>query len=162
MEVRSENMIWSKLKKVVQGLLADSLQRRMEYHLTRYGPGVSYFMARGWITLDGQEIYNFSTIKQIRQYHDETGNWWPEKENLEKLHNDSIFSRDDYVDSLEEYVLLDINDALSSSNPLVRAFAMFDRRVGKRRLKTIKLSDDELPIVKNFYHIRCKADGIPL
>ncbi len=155
-------MIWSKLKKLVQGLLADSLQGRVEHYLTRYGPGVSYFMARGWITFDGQEIYNFSTIKQIRQYHDETGDWWPERESLEKLHNESIFSRDEYVDSLEEYVLLNINDALSSSNLLVRAFAMFDRRVGKHRLKTTKLSDDELPIVKNFYQIRCKAEGIPV
>ena len=119
-------------------------------------------MARGWITYDRKELYNFSTIKMIRQYHDETGGWWPtDAESIEILHNKSLFTRFEFRDSLEKFIQIDINDALSSPNPLIRAFAMFDRRVGKNRLKTIKLRDDELPIVKNFYHIRCKAEGIP-
>ena len=46
-------MKWSKLKKAAEALLADALKRRIQYHVTQYGPGDSYTMARGWITFDG-------------------------------------------------------------------------------------------------------------
>jgi hypothetical protein len=44
-------MIWSKLKKSLEALLAD-VKKHLQLHLTRYGPGVSSLMNRAWITWD--------------------------------------------------------------------------------------------------------------
>jgi len=37
-------MIWSKLKKSVEALLADAVKPHLQLYLTRYGPGFSYIM----------------------------------------------------------------------------------------------------------------------
>jgi len=66
-------MRWSKLKQLVEDRMADSLQRRVEVHSTRYYSGEG----RGWITVDKREVANFSTLGFSRQtYHlaiDESG-----------------------------------------------------------------------------------------
>src|SRR5258708_19871434 len=62
-------MIWSKLKKSLEALLADSVKKHLQLHLTRYGPGVSSLMNRAWITWDGEEINTFSTIRWFKALH---------------------------------------------------------------------------------------------
>lgn len=155
-------MIWTKLKKIAEALIADTLQGRVEYHLARYGKrGVSSFMRRGWITLDKDEIANFSTVKRVRKVFDLTGKWYSDNARaLAYLDEEGIFTRDDFVNGLEEYVGLQVEDAISSSKPIIRAVAMFDRRLGKRRLMTMSLRVDEHRLVKNFYQIRCQAEGL--
>ncbi len=59
-------MIWSKLKRSLEALLADAVKEHLQLHLTRYGPGVSSLMNRAWITWDGEEIHTFSTIGQLQ------------------------------------------------------------------------------------------------
>ena len=71
-----------------------------------------------------------------------------------------MFTREEYVDALEEYVQGTIEDLLQSVNPITRAIALLDRRVGKRRLRQIVLDDNELQVVKDFYRIRCQVEGI--
>ncbi len=152
-------MVWTKLKKIVEALMADSLQGRIEYHLARYGKGVSYFMSRGWITFDKDEIANFSTIKRVRESYTLTGEWCSQdKQVLTYLDKEEIFTRDDFVNALEEYVELQIEDAIRSSNPIIRAVAMFDRRLGKRRLSAFSMTEDEHQLVRTFYKIRCQSD----
>jgi hypothetical protein len=154
-------MIWSKLKKTTESLLADSLRGRIKYHLTRYGPGESYIMNRGWITFDKREIISFSTIKRDREEYKLTGKWWSDDpEALERLLKANLFTRQEYVAALEDYVNLKIEDALQSSDLLVRAFAMFDRRLGKRTLRNMVLGEKEHPLIIKFYRIRCGVEGI--
>ena len=62
-------MKWSKLKKLTETLLADSIKKRIQYHVTQYA-GDSYTMARGSITLDDNEIANFSTVEWLWQRGD--------------------------------------------------------------------------------------------
>lgn len=156
-------MKWSKLKKSAEGLLADSLKGRVKYHLARYGPGVSYIMVRGWITFNRKQIVNCSTVKSIQEHYKLTGQYFSDdKEASEQLHEQGVFTRDDFVDALEEYVGLKIEEALNSANALIRAFAMFDRRLGKRRLVAMFFTEDECPLVKDFYAIRRQAEGLPL
>lgn len=153
-------MVWTKLKKVVEAHMADSLQGRIQYHLARYGKGVSYFMSRGWITFDKDEIANFSTIKRVRASYTLTGEWYShDNQVLTYLDKEGIFTRDDFVNALEEYVELQVEDAIRSSNPIIRAVAMFDRRLGKRRLSVLSMTEDEHQLVKTFYKIRCQAEG---
>ena len=51
-------MTWSKTRKLIEGLMADALQKRARFNITRYGPGVSYLQNRAWITFDGKEIFS--------------------------------------------------------------------------------------------------------
>ena len=55
----------------------------------------------------------------------------------------------------------DIAASLQSENYLLRVFAYLDRRVGKRTLVKIRDDVEKLPEwVKQFYNIRCEAEGI--
>jgi hypothetical protein len=63
--------------------------------------------------------------------------------------------------SLEAYLNYSIEKALASTNELTRAFAMFDKRVGKRRLHSFVDEMTSAPLlVRHFYAIRCHAEGI--
>jgi hypothetical protein len=152
-------MKWSKLKKLAEELLAETLKKRVAYNLTRYGPGESYIMNRGWITFDKEEIMTCSTIKSDMESYKLTEiDCTDYKKISEQLHKQGIFTRHDFVSALEEYVSLKVNDALKSENPIIRAIGMFDRRLGKRKLKEIKLAVDEHKFVKKFYQIRCQVE----
>ena len=54
-----------------------------------------------------------------------------------------------------------IEKSLVSQNPLVRIFALLDRRLGKRRLLALEESmEQELDWVRAFYVIRMQAEGL--
>jgi len=48
---------------------------------------------------------------------------------------------------------LPLSEALESSNPIIKAFALIDRRVGKRTIDKIEISDSEYTPVKAFYEL---------
>ena len=79
-----------------------------------------------------------------------------EKELMEK----GYFFRDTFVSAIVEYLGMPIDKATQSSNVIIRSIAMFDRRLGKRRLQSMHFSEDENPLVKSFYAIRCEVEGI--
>lgn len=58
-----------------------------------------------------------------------------------------------------DYLNYSIDEALRSERPVVRALAMLDKRLGKRRLTGMDLSKATL-LVKRFYALRCRAEGI--
>ena len=147
-------MIWSKSKRAIKALLADSVRDRVQFHMTRYGPGVSHIMARAWITWDGKEIANFSTIKALQ----EPGLEHPEGEIVDEL--PGIPSRYAFVKAVEEYLDAPIEQSISSEDSIVKALALFDRRIGKRRLLKLVLSETEHPLVRQFYKLRCEAEGL--
>jgi hypothetical protein len=78
----------------------------------------------------------------------------------------SIFSREGVVSqkffecSIEAYPSLSIGEALESANFIHRALAMVDRRLGKRRLRSLGLRTDEHPLVLKLYEFRRVAEGI--
>jgi hypothetical protein len=154
-------MIWSKQKVLLENFLADSLKRRVQYHRTRYGPGDSFQMNRGWVTLDQKEIFSCSTIKSIIDMHQLTGVWYSrDEQSLEQLHQQGIFTLDDFKDAIQSILELEIEQSLASNNPITRAFAMFDRRLGKRRLKEMNIPEFEHALVQKFYRIRCEVEGL--
>ena len=59
-------MKWSKLKQQIEAQFADSVRTHAAIHITRYGPGVSSTMTRGWLTWDGNEVLSFSTIAWLQ------------------------------------------------------------------------------------------------
>ena len=146
-------MIWSKTKKVMESLLADSVKKRVQYHVTRYGPGVSQIMTRAWVTWDGDEIANMSTIEGLQQVKEK-----PEGEDLATL--PGMLSRYAFLSAAEVYLDSSIEQSLASDDPIVRAFAMLDRRVGKRRLAKLDV-ENKHPLVRKFYALRCEAEDLP-
>jgi hypothetical protein len=160
-------VIWTKTKRALEALLADTVKKRVRYHATRYtAGGVSYYFTRAWITWDGGEIVNFSTAKQevdARQLAQRLGGvdayGYPSEQAYGAAKALGIFSRDDFDYAVETYLAASIDAALASDDPNVRALAMFDRRVGKRRLAKLAV-ETEYPLVRKFYELRCQAEGL--
>jgi len=55
---------------------------------------------------------------------------------------------------MRAYLDMPISDALKSSDPFIKAFALVDRRVGRRTLAALELSESEHTLVKAFYELR--------
>src|SRR5262249_1186705 len=62
---------------------------------------------------------------------------------------------DDVVTLLKSYLDLNPRMALRSTDPILRALAIIDRRIGVRSLKQLKVEDDEHSLVRVFYCLRC-------
>jgi hypothetical protein len=173
-------MKWSKSKKALKNLLDDSVKDRVQFHMTRYGPGISYFMARAWITWDKKELVNMSNVeweneisvltRQITEINSCTNFKDPQQregydlayeEARRLIQKKGLLSRYQFEQAIEEYLELPIEKAMDSDNPIIKALSMFDRRLGKRRLVEISLSKEEHPLVKLFYHLRCEGEGLP-
>lgn len=72
-----------------------------------------------------------------------------------------MLSEGDFIDAINRYLKTDVASALNSDNYILRVFAYMDRRVGKRTLIKIKDEVEALPEwVKQFYRLRCEADGV--
>lgn len=155
-------MIWTKTKKLIEGLLADKLQKRVQFHVTRYGPGVSDIQNRAWVTFDGREILTCSTIGWIRENYNLTGElrWGTDEQTEKELEKKGYFTKQTFMAALAEYLEMPVDKAIQSSNVIIRSIAMFDRRLGKRRLQSMQFSEDENALVKSFYKIRCEVEGI--
>ena len=156
-------MRWSKLKQLVEDRMADSLQRRVEVHNARYrhahdGEG------RGWITVDKREVANMCEGRFWVHYKDyvrDEAHYYAQHEEITAmLHELGILTRAEFDDALWQSLSLSIDDALRSGDVVIRAFAMLDSRLGKRRLRTMHLSDDAHPLMRQFYDLRCEAEGI--
>src|SRR2546423_684116 len=107
-------MRWSKLKKSLDALLADSVKEHLQVHFTRYGRSPSTWMDRAWITWDGEEIHNFSTILWLRSLtsvgiqmyekgeRKERPIYYDTSEDIvERLEQHGIYSRQHFFEALE-------------------------------------------------------------
>jgi hypothetical protein len=165
-------MIWSKLKKSVEALLADAIKSHLQIYLTRYGQGVSYSMNRAWITWDEEEICTFSTIKWLRERNalaaqrltmDASADGYASRqEAVSSLAQSGNYPVERFLGALETYVSFGIDEALQSDDELIRAWTMFDRRLGKRRLLAMGLQPIEHPLVRDWYRRRCEAETMPV
>ena len=179
---RSGYKSWSNLKKQMNDLLCDSLKDKISYFYTSYHE-VHNAYGRATIQYESKEMVAFSWDKQYEQVQDI-------KEQYRKMDNVPSMLEDyegslnaykaaniaaakekwmpnctlcetDFINSLTIYLKTDIAASLHSDNYLLRVFAYMDRRIGKRTLVKIKDEVKKLPEwVKQFYQIRCEADGI--
>ncbi len=169
-------MRWSKLKQLVEERMADSLQHRVEVHYTRYRIMKDEY-GRGWITVDKNEIAEMSDHVFLNQRAEvdhqievgslefdgryvEVDRRYAAPRGTSLLHQRGVYSGWEFMRSLWDSLSLSIDDCLQSENIIIRAFAMLDGRLGKRRLRTLQLRDDEHPLVAQFYALRCEAEGI--
>ena len=65
----------------------------------------------------------------------------------------------DFGAALDEFLSINVKDALFSNNYLVRMIALLDRRTGKRTLEKIKLDVSDFPQwLQYFYRLRIESD----
>ena len=69
------------------------------------------------------------------------------------------YTDNEFCDALEQYRNQEIQSSIQSSNPLVRMFAILDRRVGKRTLNRLREEIDAQPLwLQGLYRIRMDAE----
>ncbi|HEU5368322.1 MAG TPA: hypothetical protein VFU69_07655, partial [Ktedonobacterales bacterium] len=119
----------------------------------------------------GKEINTFSTIQWLRERNalaaqiagDLQNNRTTIIQQAEALLEErGVYERWAFSASLEEYLSLSVEAALQSPNALTRGWAMFDRRLGKRRLLAMQFKETDPPFIQQWYRLRCQAEGIHL
>lgn len=169
-------MQWSQLKKRFENTFADSVQGRIEIWATRYRHSHDQ-AGECWVTLDKNKIINMADLTYYNAYYGEAHRIRQETSCLDytdpneaagyyqaydqakhQAVNNSIFHSGELVMAMEEYLTISIDDALSSPNPLLQAFAMLDRRFGKRRLSAFE-QQEKHPLQQKFYQLRCFLDS---
>ncbi len=171
-------MQWSKQNKLAESLICPSLKERLRFHSTNYNKTYDN-VGRCWITVDKVEIFNACTMTWVKTYYGlaneirEANNCLDYTDPSQKkgyygaydsadaiVREKGIHSQGEFEAALKEWTSLSIEDSFASDNPLIRAFAMVDRRLGKRRLQQIVLTDSEHPLVRALYQLRCDAEGL--
>ena len=164
---------WSGMRKYLeQEMLTDSLKGRIRYGCTTY-PNMdgcyifelyvdSEVLKRfSWETVNTYFIDNgYKTIQNPRGKSE----YWSDFHYL--LNEYDINKRTEYTDeefctALEKYRNQDIQESVYSDNPIVRMFAVFDRRVGKRALEKMKQEITTQPQwLQQIYLIRAKSENV--
>lgn len=129
-------MQWSKLKSRVKRLIEPTLARRIDFHVTSYRESHDE-CERGWITLDGNMVFETSWYQHQ----------WGRNEHRPQ----------DLGAALRAYPELPIDEALNHSDPFIRAFAMIDRRLGRRCMADIPSDSRKHPLVALFYDLRTES-----
>jgi hypothetical protein len=147
-------MQWSKLKSRVKAFICPELKDRIDFYVTSYRE--SHDGAdKVWITVDGEKI--FSCKHYTHEWAEADAHYaglWGEQVKSHLIEKE-IHSPRNFGDAMRVYLDSPIHEALQSSDPLVKAFAIVDRRVGKRTLSKLEISDSEHSLVKAFYELRC-------
>ncbi len=162
--------MWSKLKKSMEERIAPSLDGRVGLHATRYREGYAY-EGRWWITVDGRRVFGGYTRRGGGEYWEvsteigdaASGGGAPDAPPLHAVEREDLRGRnaaEHFTTTLAGYLDLSIDAALGSDDPLVRALAMIDRRVGKRRLKSMLLGEGEHPLVRAMLELRREAERV--
>lgn len=158
---------WSHIRqKLEEDYLCTRLRGRVQYFATTYKKCHDR-EGRAAIRLDGVEIcksgyYNYlhAHTQAYRQLTEGTRREKWEKAEEIAMDQGEFDQRDFYLD-FQEFENQSIEQSLQSPRPLVRIFALLDRRTGKRRLLSLaETMERELPWVRVFYDVRMEAEGL--
>lgn len=153
-------------------MLAEHLHGRVRYGCTTY-VGMEWHIFE--ICVDGKQIKRFSWETVNSYFIDQgvkgiasdvdgwRGYWGGFTSFLDKIpmQDRSEYTDDEFCSSLAEYRNQAIQESICSENPIVRMFAVLDRRIGTRTLARIKEDMAEQPEwIQRIYQIRCEAEGI--
>ena len=159
---------WSGIRKRMESeYLAESLKGHISYFATSYSRSPDH-EGRASIRYDGKEI-----IKGCYYHNWTKAESFPKDEKYERRMSEEFAFMDDtaiklgvfdqtcFYKAFDEFDNQSIEKSLYSDNLLVRIFAVLDRRVGKRKLISMKESiENEPDSIKEFFAIRMNAEGI--
>jgi hypothetical protein len=160
------NIKWSKQKQIIEDRICDSLKKRIKIHLTHYR-AVHEPESRFWITFDDKEVFSVSKLKWLSEWAKIRGEYIKNQGTedpyyyAEKvMHSNGKYYIDHIQESLEQYINTSIEEALVSDNFIIKALAMIDKRLGKRRLTNMNLDEKEHLLVKKLFEMRCETEKI--
>lgn len=162
-------MQWSNLKSRTEAFISPSLKGRVELRSTRYR-GAHDQTGRGYIIVDGKEVWNMCTLSFWGAEYPRIDAIAQEKEISPaaaqviadaQLEQEGVLPQWGFYRTLESYCNASIEASLESKNPLIKALAFIDARVGKRRLEKLDVTAEH-PMVQYFFNLRCEAEGISL
>lgn len=163
---------WSGIRKKLEAdYLCPALRGRVRYFATTYSKCPDH-EGRAAILVDGVEVLKSS-------YYEYAPAFWKLQSELRRLEEadwreaapkagqtvleDGLFDQRDFYAAFQELDNQSIEASLASENPIVRIFALLDRRLGKRRLVALKETmEQELDWVRPFYFLRMEAEGVTL
>ena len=159
-------MRWTQLKSRLSELVVPELRDRIALHQARYRY-TREEVGRVWLTIDGREVAQFDSSTYVRRRAEmacalerDSDMTSPEADAAARQELREAGLYDDYeaIADLERYLSLSIDDALASPSPLVRALAVIDRRVGKRRLRALAANPIQHPLVRQLLLLRLETD----
>lgn len=166
-------MKWTRLRTAIEERFAPSIAGRLVLRQARYR-NTREEAGRIWFAIDKREVAAFATYPGLQrrvalttELMDANGSWgspakYGEADKLAQELLEKRGEQNDYVakDNLEQFLSMSIDEALTSANPIHRALAIADRRVGKRRLITMRVGSRAHPLVREVYRLRCEAEGV--
>ena len=160
---------WSQLKQKIEERFCPALKGRVEPRSTRYPKSAEPWFhggGRGYITLDGAEIFNMATHSHLHQLLDlqRESSATQSRDRydyaIEHMGVEGKYTQFTFYHALDQYLSLSIEKALDSSDVLIRALALIDRRLGKRRFVRLPVpGETEHELVRRFYDLRAQAEG---
>ena len=162
-------MPWSKIKHRLENeFLAPSLRGRVTYFATSYSKCPDH-ESRAAVRVDSVEVFKSSYYEKMmlhsQKLHElnEGGRGYMESwmQAFDEAEKAGGFDQRWFYQAFDTFVSQPIEESLKSEFPLVRIFAILDRRTGKRRLAAMA---DEMriapPFIQVFYRLRCEAEGL--
>ncbi len=149
---------WSKMKKILEDNMADSLKGRVRYFATRYRKSHDSEGCAG-IYIDNNELVRSSYFEWCEQF------FLARKNNCEhpmlEATNNKGFDQFSFYEAFYIYSNTNIRECLEHENALVRIFAVFDKRTGKRTL--LKIAENlciEPEWVQKCFKAKLEAENI--
>lgn len=163
---------WSGMRNYLeQEMLADSLKGRVQYFCNSFRKTDGFELME--IRVDGSARKRFSwqttAFREYRQkqkqYHDYTpSDAWRDFHQYIRLpvEEREEFTDEEFCEALTLYRSLPIQESLYHIHPIVRMFAILDRRVGKRSLQKLSQQVEQQPQwLQYFYRLRLEAEHLP-
>jgi hypothetical protein len=161
-------MVWSKIKKQIKEFIVADLKKRIDIYCTSYSKAHDD-VGEAWITVDKEkiagggychwqvaempeELRNDSAITYA--YNDEYFSPIIKNENILKIMNLGIHETSHITRNLGIYINTPFDILLKSNNPIYKAFAIVDKRLGKKRFLELEIKENDHVLVKNFYELR--------
>ncbi len=163
---------WSAMRKYLeQEMLADTLKGRVRYNCTTYKNMDDCHLFE--VFVDSKLIKRFS-FETVNSYFIDNG--FAENPNPSgrieywqgfyvllgkyKIHDRTEYTDGEFCDALNRYRNQNIQASVISENPIVRMFALLDRRVGKRTLERVRDGIHTQPEwLQQLYNLRVTAEN---
>jgi hypothetical protein len=158
-------MAWSKLKTRWRELLAPAVARRVDAHMAGYRRAYEQ-RGRAWLTVDGKIVASFCEFafenawRKAGWRDNPGGSPWTSSAEYE-IRAAGFNNKLDLLHAMSTCIGSSVHKSIESSDPVVRALTMLDRRLGKRRLAKIDVTA-EPELVVRMYRLRCEAEGLSL
>ena len=156
---------WSAVRKALeQDLLCEALRGRVRYRCTKYPNTDNQGIFE--IFVDGKPVKNFSMEsvgREARALYGGKGraDFWTNMRSHMEDNDRAEFDDQEFAEALRIYRQSDIQSAVRHESPVVRMFAVLDRRLGRRSLERLREETENQPDwLRAFYRLRLEAEGI--